>query len=157
MAMAIFQKTNYTISYKNKGDIFFVDIQHADFRNRILKAYIPYMKGYTLIGIGRSYWYPFFRCDKCDNEPQLKFLYINIVKSVDEAWCSETTYKNLRSFNAMDGCSQMVGVEESRKVTGDVLITPELKSDFQDVHPLSEADVNHEALKLISSQKRVTG
>ncbi|HFS7887103.1 TPA: hypothetical protein ACH2HY_005235, partial [Klebsiella pneumoniae] len=28
-------------------------------------------------------------------------------------------------------CSQMVGVEESRKVTGDVLITPELKSDFQ--------------------------
>lgn len=81
----------------------------------------------------------FFRCDKCDNEPQLKFLYINIVKSVDEAWCSETTYKNLRSFNAMDGCSQMVGVEESRKVTGDVLITPELKSDFQDVHPLSEA------------------
>ena len=33
-------KTNYTISYKNKGDIFFVDIQHADFRNRILKAYI---------------------------------------------------------------------------------------------------------------------
>lgn len=39
--------------------IFFVDIQHADFRNRILKAYIPYMKGYTLIGIGRSYWYPF--------------------------------------------------------------------------------------------------
>ncbi len=124
-------KTNYTISYKNKGDIFFVDIQHADFRNRILKAYIPYMKGYTLIGIGRSYWYPFFRCDKCDNEPQLKFLYINIVKSVDEAWCSEITYKNLRSFNAMDGCSQMVGVEESRKVTGDVLITPELKSDFQ--------------------------
>ena len=89
------------------------------------------MKGYTLIGIVRSYWYPFFRCDKCDNEPQLKFLYINIVKSVDEAWCSETTYKNLRSFNAMDGCSQMVGVEESRKVTGDVLITPELKSDFQ--------------------------
>ncbi len=56
-------KTNYTISYKNKGDIFFVDIQHADFRNRILKAYIPYMKGYTLIGIGRSYWYPFFGND----------------------------------------------------------------------------------------------
>ncbi len=67
----------------------------------------------------------------CLFAPSLKFLYINIVKSVDEAWCSETTYKNLRSFNAMDGCSQMVGVEESRKVTGDVLITPELKSDFQ--------------------------
>ncbi|MCJ3925186.1 hypothetical protein LNX43_20840, partial [Klebsiella pneumoniae] len=32
---------------------------------------------------------------------------------------------------ATSGCSQMVGVEESRKVTGDVLITPELKSDFQ--------------------------
>lgn len=132
MAMAIFQEKQ-TIQFliKIKVIFFFVDIQHADFRNRILKAYIPYMKGYTLIGIGRSYWYPFFRCDKCDNEPQLKFLYINIVKSVDEAWCSETTYKNLRSFNAMDGCSQMVGVEESRKVTGDVLITPELKSDFQ--------------------------
>ena len=25
----------------------------------------------------------------------------------------------------------LIGVEESRKVTGDVLITPELKSDFQ--------------------------
>ena len=86
------------------------------------------MKGYTLIGIGRSYWYPFFRCDKCDNEPQLKFLYINIVKSVDEAWCSETTYKNLRSFNAMDGCSQMVGVEESREGANKQVISSQADS-----------------------------
>lgn len=88
-------KINYIIFYKNKGDIFFVDIQYVDFCNRILKVYILYMKGYILIGIGRSYWYFFFRCDKCDNELQLKFLYINIVKLVDEVWCSEIIYKNL--------------------------------------------------------------
>lgn len=124
-------KTKYTIFYTNKNDFLFVDVENAIFKGRVLKAYIPYMKGYTLESVSRGYWYPYYPCKKCKNEPRMDFLYVNIIKSVDDAWCGQTTYKNNQKYNSMDGCPQMVGIENARKTKGNVFITPHFYSGFQ--------------------------
>ncbi|EAM2866582.1 hypothetical protein AHS81_23125 [Salmonella enterica] len=124
-------QTDYSISYTNQHYFLSVHVKNASFKGRVLKAYIPYMKGYTLYSVTRSYWYPYHQCEKCQNEPQLEFLSINIINSVNEAWCAETTYKNIQKYNSMNGCPQMIGVEEARKAKGNVFITPHFHSGFQ--------------------------
>jgi hypothetical protein len=61
----------------------------------------------------------------------LEFLSINIINSVNEAWCGETTYKNFQKYNSMNGSPQMIGIEEARKAKGNVFITPHFHSGFQ--------------------------
>ncbi|HIE1976796.1 TPA: hypothetical protein ACXKGF_004881, partial [Escherichia coli] len=60
-------QTDYTINYTNQHDFLSVHVKNASFKGRVLKAYIPYMKGYKLYNVSRSYWYP---CEKCPNDPQ---------------------------------------------------------------------------------------
>lgn len=123
-------KTDYRISYTNNHDFLSVNVENANFKGRVLKAYIPYMKGYTLRSVTRSYWYNYNRCKKCQSEPQLEFLSINIISSENKAWCGETIYKNFQKYNAMNGCPQMVSIEEARKAKGNIFITPHFHSGF---------------------------
>lgn len=124
-------QTDYSISYTNKNDFLSVNVKNASFKGRVLKAYVPYMKGYTLYSVTRSYMYPYYRCEKCQNEPQFVFLSIKIINSLNKAWCAEATYKNFQKYNSMNGCPQMIGIEEARKAKGNVFITPHFHSGFQ--------------------------
>lgn len=124
-------KTDYTINYTNEHDFLTVNVENDDFDNRILKAYIPYMKSYKLYNLDRSYWLAYYSCKSCQNEPKLDFLDIYFVDSVNRAWCVGTTYNNFQKYKFMDGCPGMVGIEESRKIKGSVFITPHFHSDFQ--------------------------
>lgn len=118
-------KTDYSVNYTNEHDFLSVSVKNADFNGRILNAYIPYMKGYTLYSVTRSYWFSYKK------EPNLDFLSIYIVTSASKAWCGDMTYKNFHKYNSMDGCPKMVGIEEARKIKGNVFITPRFYSGFQ--------------------------
>ncbi|MGY4028407.1 hypothetical protein ACW5WQ_21080 [Aeromonas rivuli] len=124
-------KTNYVIHYTNShGSSLFVDVKDADFEGRMLKAYIPYQTGYNIHSVMKSFFHPFYRCKKCDNEPVLTFVYIYAIYSVSEARCADAIYKNLQEYDAMVGCPGMGGIEEYKKVIGSVFVTPHFHSDF---------------------------
>lgn len=124
-------KAYYIVNYVNDHDFLSVMVENADFNGRMLKAYVPYMKGYRLYDIFRLFTYLYKDCEHCDAKPVMDFVSVYIVDNISEARCEEATYKNNQGFEYMKGCNDMDWVERSQTFKGSVFITPHFYSGFQ--------------------------
>lgn len=98
---------------------------------RILKAYVPYMNGYILGSVGRSYLYSYDHCDGCRPILYSKAVDVYMIDSVGEAACEEAAYKNYQTYDHMKECKDINWIEKSQKREGSILITPKFHSDYK--------------------------
>lgn len=124
-------KASYSVYYVGSTNSLLVTVDDAEFDGRILKAYIPYMKGYSLRSIKRYFWYPLYQCGGCKPEPYGENVTVYVINSSSEARCDESTYENYHQYEHMSGCNDMGWVKRAQKSTGSVLITPHFYSGFK--------------------------
>ena len=123
-------KTGYRILYFKDGHLLSVHVDKANYENRKLIAYIPYMKGYKLYSISRIYWFPRKSCENCESKPDTDFVDIYTVDSFNNARCEEATYKNNQTYEHFNGCKNMEWMDNQKKMKGSILITPHFQPSF---------------------------